>query len=172
MRPCASKLSQRDAQALHTIVAKLIFLCKQACLEILTGVAFLTTRVRETDKDYDKKSGLILIYISSTRDIVLTLESDSTVTVKWWVEAAFAVNHDMKSHTSGMMTTGRGALYYASNTHKLNTKSSTEAELVGVDNIMPQILWMRYFLEAQGMKVSENVVYQDNQIAMKLEKME
>ena len=45
-------------------------------------------------------------------------------------------------------------------------------ELVGGDDLMTQILWMRYFLEAQGMKVSDNVVYQDNQSAMKLEKME
>ena len=31
---------------------------------------------------------------------------------------------------------------------------------------------MRYFLEAQGMEVSDNLVYQDNQSAMELEKME
>ena len=41
---------------------------------------------------------------------------------------------------------------------------------MGVDDLMPQILWMQYFLEAQGMKVSDNVVYQDNQSAMNLEK--
>ena len=80
------------------------------------------------------------------------------------------VHHNMTIHTGGMMLMVRGALYSASNQKKLNTKSSTEAELVGVDDLMPQILWMRYFLEAQGMKVSDNIVYQDNQSAMKLEK--
>ena len=64
----------------------------------------------------------------------------------------------------------RGALYYASNKQKLNTKISTKAELVGVDDIITQILWMRYFLEVQGMKVYDDVVYQDNQSEMKLEK--
>ena len=67
---------------------------------------------------------------------------------------------------------GRSALYSAPNKQKLNTKSSTEAELVGVDDLMPQILWTRYFMEAQVVKVSDNVVYQDNQSAMRLEKME
>ena len=85
---------------------------------------------------------------------------------------AFSVYHDMKSHTGGMMSTVRGAPYSASSKQKLNTKSSTESELIGVDDLMPQILWMRYFLEAQGMKVSYNVVYQDNQSATKSEKME
>ena len=72
---------------------------------------------------------------------------------------SFAVHHDMKRQTCRIMMMGQGALYSASNRQKLNIKSSTEAELVGVDDLMPQILWTRYFLEAQGMKVSDNVVY-------------
>ena len=42
--------------------------------------------------------------------------------------------------------------------------------MVGVDDLMPQILWMQYFLEDQGFKVSDDIVYQDNQSSMKLEK--
>ena len=105
------KLSEKDAQAFHTIAAKLIFLCKQAWQDILTGVAFLKTRVRDPDKDDDKKLSWILKYFSGTRDLVLTLESDGTQTVKWWVDAAFAVHHNMKSHMGGVISMGRGDLY-------------------------------------------------------------
>jgi len=35
----------------------------------------------------------------------------------------------------------------------LNTKSSTEAELVAIDDAMGQILWTRHFLAAQGVSV-------------------
>ena len=35
---------------------------------------------------------------------------------------------------------------------------------------MPQNLWIQYGLEAQGFMVLDNIVYQDNQICMKLEK--
>ena len=49
-------------------------------------------------------------------------------------------------------------------------KISAKAELVEVDDLMPQISWTRFLLEAQGMNVSDNIVYQDNQSAMKLEK--
>ena len=52
---------------------------------------------------------------------------------------------------------------------KLNTKSSTEAELVGVSDILPQVLSTRYFLQAQGYGITENIVYQDNKSAIKLE---
>jgi hypothetical protein len=53
---------------------------------------------------------------------------------------------------------------------KLNTKSSTEAELVGVDDAMSLIVWTKHFMEAQGYIASDNVVYQDNQSAMLLER--
>ena len=65
---------------------------------------------------------------------------------------------------------GKGAIYGTSTRQRLNTKSSTEAELVGADDVMPQLLWTRYFLEAQGYEVRANVLYQDNQSAMLLEK--
>jgi hypothetical protein len=76
----------------------------------------------------------------------------------------------MKSHMGGMMSLGKGAAYGTSTREKLNTKSSTEAELVGVNDVMPQILWTRYFLEAQGYGVEDSLVYQDNQSAILLEK--
>jgi hypothetical protein len=34
---------------------------------------------------------------------------------------------------------------------------------------MPQVLWTRYFLEAQGYGVEDLIVYQNNQIAILLE---
>ena len=52
---------------------------------------------------------------------------------------------------------------------KLNTKSSTEAELVGVDDMMPQVVWTKYFMESQGHGPNNNYIHQDNQSAMKLE---
>ena len=58
------------------------------------------------------------------------------------------------------------AVYSASIKHDFNTNISTEAELVGVDDLMPQIIWMRYFLEDQGYKMSDNITYQDNQSSM------
>ena len=68
------------------------------------------------------------------------------------------------------MSLGKGAVYGVSNRQTLNTNSSTEAELVGARDVMPQVLWTRYFLEAQGYPIRDNVLYQDNQSVMLLEK--
>jgi hypothetical protein len=61
-------------------------------------------------------------------------------------------------------------VYSISRKQRLNTKSSTEAELVGVDDGMPLVVWTRNFLTAQGYVVRDNVVYQDNQSTMLLAK--
>ena len=100
----------------------------------------------------------------------LTIEADSLNVVKWWVDASFDVHPDMKSHTGATMTLGKGMTYSTSTRQKLNTKSSTEGELVVVNDVLPQVLWTRYFLGAQGYKAADSVVYQDNQSAILLEK--
>jgi hypothetical protein len=108
-------------------------------------------------------------FLRATKDDYLTLSATSLHNVRWWVDASYAVHPDMKSHTGGAMSLGRGVIYSSSKQQKLNTKSSTETELVGADDIMPQMLWTLYFLEAQGYKVDNNILYKDNKSAILLE---
>ena len=151
-------------------MAKCLFLCKRARPDIQTAVSFLCTRVKCPDEDDWKKLKRMFQYLRGTRELVLTLEGEDLRVIKWWVDASYAVHHDMRSHTGGVMSLGKGAAYSTSTRQKLNTKSSTEAELVGVDDCMGQILWTRYFIEAQGYDVQDNVVYRDNQSSILLEK--
>jgi hypothetical protein len=62
---------------------------------------------------------------------------------------------------------GTDAACSSSTRQKLNTKSSTEAELVGLDDVLPQALWTKCFVEAQCHGVS-TVLNQDNQSTIKL----
>jgi hypothetical protein len=65
---------------------------------------------------------------------------------------------------------GRGVFKPKSSKKKLNTKSSTEAELVGASDYLPNTIWAKHFMEAQGYDIAENTFYQDNQSAIRLEK--
>jgi hypothetical protein len=91
--------------------------------------------------------------------------------IKWYMDASFAVHPDFKSHTGATMSfeDGSGAVQSISRKQKLNTKSSTEAELVGVDDMSIMILWAKLFLEAQGYQIEKNILYQDNKSAILLE---
>ena len=98
-----------------------------------------------------------------------TLSVDDLGLVTLFVDASYAVHTDCRWQLDAVMTLEKGAFTSFSRKQKLNAKSSTEAELIGVDDVMPQILWTRYFLEAQGYKVVENIIMQDNISAIKLE---
>jgi hypothetical protein len=52
---------------------------------------------------------------------------------------------------------------------KLNTKSSTEAELVGASDYLPYPIWGKKFLEGQGYVLKENIFYQDNKSTIQFE---
>ena len=133
-------------------------------------MAFLCTRVKGPDEDDYKKLARVMKYLRGTPNLYLKLEANDSHVVQWWVDASYGVHTDMKSHTGATMTIGKGAIYSTSTRQKLNTKSSTEGELVGVNDAMPQILWTRYFLEAQGYKIQDSMIYQDNQSSILLEK--
>ena len=166
----AEKLSEEMSVAFHNATAKLLFLCKRARPDIQTAVAFLTTRVKGPDVDDWKKLVRCLKYLNGTLELPLILRADGTSILKWWVDGSYAVHKDMRSHTGGCMSMGEGMVYCTSQKQRLNTKSSTETELVGANDVMPQLLWTQYFLNAQGYGVKDSYLYQDNQSAILLEK--
>ena len=155
----------------HRIVAMLLFVSKRARPDIQVAVAFLTTRVLKSDVHDWKKLARLLGYLKSTINLKLHLSCDEgTPIIKWWVDASYAVHHDMRSHTGAMLSLGGGSVYSKSSRQKINTKSSTEAELIAASDMSGQILWTLYFLKSQGYEVDKNVVYQDNQSAILLER--
>jgi hypothetical protein len=59
---------------------------------------------------------------------------------------------------------------YVSPPNKSTTQSSTEAELVGASDYLPNTIWVKHFLLAQGHDVTTNFLEQDNESAIRLEK--
>ena len=57
---------------------------------------------------------------------------------------------------------GRGATLSYSRKLKLNTRSSTETEIVTADMFMPEMLWSLHFIRAQGYNAECVGLYQDN----------
>jgi hypothetical protein len=172
VNPKGVKLSDTWKDEFHTTVAKALFLCKRTRPDIQPTVPFLCTRVKEPDEDDWKKLLRMMKYLSQTIDLELTLEADGDADVilcKWYPDAAFAVHPDCKSHTGAVLTLGKGAVQTISAKQKLNTRSSTEAELVAVDDVVVQAMWTRNFLEAQGYEC-KTTIYQDNTSAILLEK--
>ena len=52
---------------------------------------------------------------------------------------------------------------------KLNTKNSTETEVVGASDYLPWTIWISNFMREQGYDIKQKIYYQDNMSAMKME---
>ena len=81
-------------------------------------------------------------FLRQTRGEKLHLEANPEWIANWYVDAAFAVHPDYKSHTGAVMTLGNGAKVVICRKQRLNTESSTAGELVAADEAMGPLLWM------------------------------
>ena len=94
-----------------------------------------------------------------TRHMKFVLTINSMHKINWYVDALYVTHSNYKGHTSMMMTMGFGALVSMSRGQKINVKISTEAEIVGLDYSLGDILWGKYFLEEQGYHINPNIVH-------------
>jgi hypothetical protein len=78
----------------------------------MTIVSFLCTRVQNpTDEDF-KKLLHLLGYLKNTRYKILVLKANKILRIEAYIDAAFALHFDSKSHTGIVIFIG-GALVYA-----------------------------------------------------------
>ena len=68
------------------------------------------------------------------------------------------------------MSMGSGAIINIARKHKMNVASSTEGELVSIADVLGVIMWSKYFMEAQGYTMENNILYQDNKSTILLAK--
>jgi hypothetical protein len=163
-------LKQDKAVEFHNLVAKTLSSIKRSRPDTCTAIAFLTTRVRAPDKDDWNKLIHFMSYIRGTRTMPLILSANGSGILKWWVDTSFAVHPNMRGHSGGGLSLGGGFPIVSSTKQKLNTRSSTETDIVGADDFTPAICWTRYFMKAQGYGVKDKVLFQDNKSSILLEK--
>ena len=160
----------RDRERFHFIAAQLLYLSKRVRPDLLVAVSLLTKRVLGPQQDDWNKLKRAIQYLRKTCHMGMVLEGGETVSILAYVDASYGVHPDMKSHTGCVIGIGRGPVYSKSTGQKLNTKSSTEAELVALSDSTSQIIWTRNFLEEQGFKMGPATVYQDNMSTIALVK--
>ena len=87
-----------------------------------------------------------------TKEMALKLKAGNMNIFKWFVDASCGVHGDMRGHTGGCSMLEKGAVIGQSSKQKSNAKSTTETELVAVDDMMAHISWTNHFAEWQGCK--------------------
>ena len=112
-------------------------------------------------------------YLTHTvNDTSTSSVGDGVNKLEWFIDASVAVHPDFRSHTglTSGFGGGLGSPINESFKQKLNTDSGTTSELAAVHQGPPIASWVKLFLEEQGHSIDENIVHQDNQSAILLEK--
>ena len=131
------KLDTSTAFLFHRIVAKFLYVAKRARPDLQVVVAFLCKQVKCPNVADWKKLGKLVRYVRATIQLPLIVGSDGTGIMAWSIDVSFVVHMNMKSHTGYCLTLAIGSPNSGSSTQKVNTRSSTESELVGVDDGIP-----------------------------------
>ena len=162
-------LSEEKKERFVSVVMKLLWVAKRGWPDMELTTAFLCTRISKcTEQDWTKLRHL-LHFLQTTINDECVIAADSLTELHMWVDASYAVHNDMKSHKGGAMSFGRGVFGTKSTKQNLNTKSSAEAEVVGVSDYLPSTIWTTIVLSHQGIDLKESTLYRDNTSVMEME---
>ncbi len=92
----------------------------------------------------------------------LKLSIDNLGMLKWYVDGSHYIHWDCKGHRGAVFTLGKGATSSYLRKMKVNTRSSTETELIAVDMFMPEMLWTLHFIQVLGYSAECVGLCQDN----------
>ncbi len=83
------------------------------------------------------------------------------------MDGSYASHLDMRGQSGAVLLVGECAMLFRSNKQKVNTRSSTETELIAIDDSLLTIQWTKSFMKEQGYDL-ETEIKDDNRSTMLL----
>lgn len=140
----------------HRRVTRLLFLAQRVAPDILLSVNVFAGVVKApTVQDWERLDRVF-------RYLNLVYKAGGKLEPAVYIDASFACHEDMRSRTGAVLYVANCFVGAWTTKQSLNTKSSTEAELVGLTDECTWLIWARNWLEAMGYKQTAAVVFQDN----------
>ena len=153
---CESQILDEDwGDIFHSVVAKLLWIAKRGRPDLELSISFLCTRVATPNIDDWQKLERVLTYLSCTKDERRIIGINNISVMNTYIDASYAVHPNMRGYTGGVISFGHGIVHIKASEKKINVKSSTECELVGLSEYVPYSLWLGNFLEEKGYKLKK-----------------
>ena len=133
--------------------------------DILFATSVCTTKTKNPTTTDLKAINRVISYLVGTKDLALTLGSNEGIVLYATVDASYATNEDLRSHTGFTLHIGRdsGAIMATSKKQKLIADSSTIAEFIATHIVAKEILWCRRLLFSLGYPQTEpTILFEDN----------
>jgi hypothetical protein len=142
-----------------------MYLAKRSRPDILKEVAYLASKVMNPSIMDESKLDRLEGYLAATVDDKLIMQPKS-LQIFASVDASYSIHFDSKGHTGILISLGKdGCTVMAKSVkQKLVARSSTESELIALDDGLCYILWCRKLMDELGFKqLKPTIIWQDNQ---------
>jgi hypothetical protein len=160
--PASKRLEPAARGNFHHRVARLLYLAKRVAPDILLAVNVLSSAVKDPSEDDLEKLDRVYRYLNANKRRSLDFWRGAKVEVSSYIDASFACHDDYKSRTGCILMCCGSFVGAWTSKQGLNTKSSAEAELVGLTDDCTWAIWARNWVEAQGYAQGPVKIFQDN----------
>ena len=162
-------LDEEQRQRFHSSVQSCLYLAIRTRPDILCAVNHLTSRVTKATTRDKEKLIRIMQYLNGTVELGILLGANAAgkIDLMAYADASYGVHPDARSQTGLFITLGRGPLIWKSIKQRCVTKSSCEAEIIALSDIVSLVIWVRDLLKTIGMHDGKPVVIrEDNKAAI------
>lgn len=147
-----------------SLTMSLMYLARFTRPDILFPVSYLATKSSApTSKDF-LRLVKIAQYVRYTKARSIVFQEKCDLKLSIFCDASHLIHHDSKGHGGLIIMLGSSPVFWKSWKLKLVTRSSTESELVALEEATTYALWMKNLLQQITNKVEENpiTIFQDN----------
>ena len=127
-------VDEKRRRLFYRLACRLICCTCRGRKDIQPAISFLSKRYLVCNEHDYGKLRRVVHYVHSTKDLKAVIGIKDISTLITFVDASYAVHMNMRSHTGAAMTFGIGVFSSDSKMQKLNTKSSTDAEMGPIPN--------------------------------------
>ena len=164
----AKGLDSMSAAIFHSAAARLLYLAKRTRPDILVEVSAMCSRVTMSTEEDWRKMDRVFGYLKGTANYGIKFDPGGKVSPVVYSDASHACHSDGTSRTGIIVMMGGGPIATASSKQKLVTRSSAEAELIGICDGATLGLHIRAFLEHQGHSIGPTILHEDNESTIKM----
>ena len=161
-------LCNTEKEKFHSLVAKLLFISRQIRYDIHTAISFLTTRVMQPNSIDNDKLFRVLKYLNKYPDLAICYKGGGIFKPIVYVDASYACHQDMTSRTGVLVTCNGGIIYGSSRKQSLVSRSSSEAELIAVDDALSISLFINNLCSEININISPIEIHEDNKSCLNM----
>jgi hypothetical protein len=124
------------------LIMSLMYLARYTRPDILMAVTYLATKSANPMQGHYNKAVKILSYVMGTKNRTLLFSAKANLELKIYADAAHMLHKDAKGHGGILATLGSAPIVSKSFKFKLVTRSSTESEMVCLEESVTFALWL------------------------------